>query len=147
MLSIFRTRFVSPSEIRDEPRRFRLAFFVFFLIRWEVRAWKRLIFPEPVTRNRFFALECVFTFGMILKISYFIKRWAKIRKLAVLANIISPNFSSSVKRSLSSAYLPALADSLPSRNLPDLWGTEAIKALRVLWRQWFVPENAHKLLP
>lgn len=42
--------------------RFRL---VLFLVRmWLLNACLRLILPEPVTENRFFALELVFIFGM-----------------------------------------------------------------------------------
>lgn len=61
----------------DPDRRF-LAFLLFFRMRWEVRAWNRLTFPEPVSLKRFFALECVFIFGIID--SVLSKQGAKIRK-------------------------------------------------------------------
>lgn len=42
--------------------------FVLFLVRmWRLNAFWKVILPVPVTLKRFFALELVFTFGMLIK--------------------------------------------------------------------------------
>lgn len=58
------TRFSSASQTRPASRFFNFAFLLLLRMRCEVFAWKRLTFPEPVSRKRFFALECVFIFGI-----------------------------------------------------------------------------------
>lgn len=60
-----------------------LAFLDLLRIMWLVLALRLLIFPDPVTLNLFFALECVFIFGMTHafigdRIRGLVKRRAKI---------------------------------------------------------------------
>ena len=65
MQSNFFMRGSSASLTKELSRKRSLAFLLLLRIMWEVYAWKRLIFPEPVRLKRFFALECVFIFGII----------------------------------------------------------------------------------
>jgi len=60
---------------RVEPLRFNLELLVFLRSKCLFPAWNLLTFPEPVTLNLFFALECVFILGIIL--NYF--RGAKVQ--------------------------------------------------------------------
>ena len=43
-------------------------FLVLLRIMCDVKAWKRLTFPLPVSLKRFFALEWVFIFGMTVRL-------------------------------------------------------------------------------
>lgn len=56
-------------------RRWRLRLVDFFVSKWLLNALYLRIFPLPVTLNVFFARECVFTFGILLKFGN-----AKVRK-------------------------------------------------------------------
>src|SRR5690606_17398854 len=47
----------------------RVTFEAFFSRLWRLPAFSRRILPEPVTRNRFLAPECVLFFGMELLLS------------------------------------------------------------------------------
>ena len=49
---------------RADPSSRIFCFLVLLRIMCEVKAWKRLTFPFPVSLKRFFALEWVFIFGM-----------------------------------------------------------------------------------
>ena len=66
MQSMRITRFCSEPSTVVESRKFNLARLLLLRILCEVFAWKRLIFPDPVTENLFLALEWVFIFGMIV---------------------------------------------------------------------------------
>lgn len=66
MQSMRITRFCSEPSTVVESRKFNLARLLLLRILCEVFAWKRLIFPDPVTENLFLALEWVFIFGIIV---------------------------------------------------------------------------------
>jgi len=68
MQSSFLILFSSALLTRVDPVKLSLAFLDRFLNKCCFPAWKRLIFPEPVTLNLFFALECVFILGIILSL-------------------------------------------------------------------------------
>ena len=48
------------------PLKERLRFLDFLVSRWLLKAFAKAIWPVPVTLNVFFALECVFTLGILL---------------------------------------------------------------------------------
>lgn len=60
--------FASPLQAMIvEPVSLSFAFLERFLRRCLLPAWKRLIFPEPVTLNLFLALEWVFILGIVYR--------------------------------------------------------------------------------
>jgi len=60
----------------EPPRKWRFCLVVFLRIMWRMVALACLILPEPVTLNRFLALEWVFIFGIV---DAFYKRSAKVK--------------------------------------------------------------------
>ncbi len=58
-------RFSSATLTRAESRRRSLALLLLLRIMCEVKAWKRFTLPLPVILKRFFALLCVFIFGIL----------------------------------------------------------------------------------
>ncbi len=64
--SIRLTSDMSAGLTRPESRLRNFALRLLLVRRWEVLALKRLTLPEPVSEKRFFALELVFTFGMVV---------------------------------------------------------------------------------
>jgi len=65
---MFLIRLASPGAQIAECDKRNLRFFDFLVKMWRLPAQLRLILPLPVTLKRFFALECVFTFGMFKQI-------------------------------------------------------------------------------
>lgn len=59
------TRASSADETKVLSRSLSFALALLFRIMCDVLAWNLLTFPEPVTLNLFFALECVFILGII----------------------------------------------------------------------------------
>ena len=65
MFNIILMFFAFAGETRPDWRRLRLRFFDFDVMMCAWNAFSRLILPEPVTENLFFAPECVLIFGMM----------------------------------------------------------------------------------
>lgn len=102
---------------------------VSFLVKmWFLKACFRFTLPVPVTLNRFFAPDFVFTLGIVLQLNQFL-----------FSPIYLPYLWAA--RTSTSVYLQVVASVPLFRVLQDLGQILTIKSHLVLYTQWYGQEK------